>query len=141
MIQKIFLESADVYFCDNCGRDITKHLHRGRAHVRQPLGPVWYVCVCGKSYLSGATEWDYLSQWDKHQWRTDVGFTVFLFVLLLIPVGLGYAAWHLQSGILLAIFVVVLIPAFVLLMLFGIMLRGFMDIARSIRRTRVTPSS
>jgi hypothetical protein len=51
-----FPDPADVYLCDKCGGDITAHLHRGRAHVRQPLGPVKYVCRCGQAYLSGATE-------------------------------------------------------------------------------------
>jgi hypothetical protein len=46
-----FPERADVYFCDKCRRDITTHLYRGRSHVRQPLGPVRYVCRCGQSYL------------------------------------------------------------------------------------------
>jgi hypothetical protein len=55
-----FPEAADVYVCDKCGRDMTRHLYRGRAHVRQPLGPVRYFCCCGQDYLSGATEWDYL---------------------------------------------------------------------------------
>src|SRR5262249_61613352 len=27
-----FPEHADVYICDRCGRDITSHHHRGRAH-------------------------------------------------------------------------------------------------------------
>jgi hypothetical protein len=132
-----FSEPADAYFCDDCGRDITKHLHRGQAHVRQPIGPVRYVCICGKSYPSGATEWDYLSQWAKRQWLSDLWFGGLLFVLLLIPVGLGYAAWRRHSVILLAVFSAVLILALVFLRLFGIMLLGFVDIARSMWRTRV----
>ena len=136
-----FPEAADVYSCDSCGRDITEHLHRGRAHVCQPIGPVRYSCLCGKTYLTGATEWDYLSEWDKRQWRSDVGITIILFVLLLMTLSLGYASWHRHSVILLAIFVVVSIPALVFLRLFGIMLLGFVDIARSIWRTRFRSSS
>jgi hypothetical protein len=54
------------------------------------------VCVCGKSYPNGATERDYLSEWDKRQWRSNAEIAILLFILLLIPVGLGYAAWHRQ---------------------------------------------
>ena len=46
------------FTCNN----VTEHLHRGQAHVRQQIGPPHYVCACGKSYLSGATEWDNLSE-------------------------------------------------------------------------------
>ena len=30
-----FPEPADVYFCDKCGRDESRYLHQGQAHVRQ----------------------------------------------------------------------------------------------------------
>jgi len=56
-----FPTRADVYTCDQCGRDITNHLHPGRAHVWAAMGPVTYRCRCGEKYLTGATEWDYFS--------------------------------------------------------------------------------
>jgi lipid-A-disaccharide synthase-like uncharacterized protein len=77
-----FPEAADVYVCDKCGRDMTRHLYRGRAHVRQPLGPVRYFCCCGQDYLSGATEWDYLSNWEKRQWLKDVPLIFIFFAML-----------------------------------------------------------
>jgi len=136
-----FPEAADVYFCDKCGTDVTQYLHRGKAHVRQPIGPVRYTCICGESYLTGATEWDYLSEWDKRQWRSDVGLAAILFFLLLIPVALGYEAWQRHSVTLLALFVAVSMLALLLLRLFGLMLRGLIDIAQSIWRTRFGPTS
>jgi uncharacterized membrane-anchored protein YitT (DUF2179 family) len=97
-----------------------------------------YTCPCGTTYLTGATEWDYLSDWDKRQWRADAGIVFILFVLLLIPVGLGYTAWHQRSVTMLAVFVASMVIAVVFLRLFGMLLVGFVDIARSIWRTRLT---
>jgi hypothetical protein len=77
-----FPETADVYLCDKCGKNITRHLHRGRAHVRQPLGPVRYSCRCGQDYISGATEWDYLSSWEKRQWLRDIPLIFIWFAIL-----------------------------------------------------------
>src|SRR6266852_6121306 len=62
-----FPEPADVYVCDKCGRDITVHLYSGRAHVQILLRPSRYVCRCGQKYLSGAAEWDDLSDWERRQ--------------------------------------------------------------------------
>lgn len=135
-----FPESADMYFCDTCGRDVTRYLHRRQAHIRQPIGPMRYACACGQTYLTGATEWDYLSDWDKRQWRADVGIASFLFLLLLIPVALGYLAWHRRSLIFLVIFVASLAFAVVFLRLFGLLLVGLVDIARSMWRTRLAKS-
>ena len=75
---------ADVYICDKCGMNITAHLHLRRAHVRQPIGPVRYVCRCGQSYVSGAIEWDYMSDWAKEKWLKDV---LLIFILLTIVAG------------------------------------------------------
>lgn len=104
--------------------------------MRQPIGPMRYTCACGKKYLTGATEWDYLSEWDKRQWRSDVGTAMILLVLLLVPIALGFAARHRHGAILLAILVVVSIPSLVLLRLLGLTLLGFVDISRSVWRTR-----
>jgi hypothetical protein len=131
-----FPDDAGVYFCDGCERDITRHLRRERAHVRQSIGPMRYTCDCGKSYLTGATEWDYLSEWDKRQWRSDVGLGVILLILLMIPIALGFATWHRQSVVLLGVLISVLIPSLLFLKLFGQALIEVLDIARSIWRTR-----
>jgi len=114
-------------------------LRPARAQVRQPIGPMRYTCVCGKSYLTGATEWDYLSEWDKRQWRSDVGIGVILLILLTIPFILGFAAWHRQSLVLLAILIAAVIPSLLMLRLFGLTLVETLAIARSIWRTRFGP--
>jgi len=60
-----FPERANVYVCDNCGRDITRHFRPGQAHVWRPMGPQRYQCFCGKKYLTGAAEWDHLGCWER----------------------------------------------------------------------------
>src|ERR1700757_78582 len=87
-----FPDAADVYLCDKCGRDITAHFHRGRAHVRQPLGPVRYVCRCGQAYLSGATKWDHLSVWEKRQWLRDIPLIFILFAVVAAYGAVAYFA-------------------------------------------------
>jgi hypothetical protein len=62
-----FPNGADVYVCDKCGRDITRHFRPGRAHVWAPMGPERYLCLCGQRYLTGATEWDHLSDWERNR--------------------------------------------------------------------------
>lgn len=132
-----FPEAADVYFCDKCGRDISVHLHRGRAHVRQPLGPVKYVCQCGQSYLSGATEWDYLSDWEKRQWLTDIPL-IFIFFAIVAAYG---AAVHLalmhRSFVTIVLSLLGIPFAVVFLWLFILMSAIPFEIVASILRTRV----
>jgi len=60
-----FPERANIYVCDNCGRDITKHFRAGQSHVWRPIGPQRYQCSCGKKYLTGAAEWDHLGRWER----------------------------------------------------------------------------
>ena len=55
-----FPDRADVYVCDNCGRDVTKYLHRLHGHSSLPLGPQRHVCRCGQKWLTGRVEWDHL---------------------------------------------------------------------------------
>jgi hypothetical protein len=132
-----FPEPADVYFCDQCRRDITTHLHRGRAHVRQPLGPVRYVCRCGQSYLSGATEWDYVSDWAQGYWLRDV---LLIFILLPIIAAYGtlvyFAVVH-NSVVMIALSVVAIPFALAALLIFVLTLPIPFEIAASILRTRV----
>jgi len=54
-----YCERADEYFCEKCGRDVTKYLYPMRAHVSNPMGPERYLCPCGQTWLTGATEWDH----------------------------------------------------------------------------------
>ena len=132
-----FPKAADAYRCDKCGRDITAHLHRGRAHVRQPLGPVRYVCPCGQTYLSGATEWDYLSVWEKQQWLRDIPL-----ILILLAAVSGYGAvvyfTVLRRGFVMIVLSLLGIPfVLVFLWLFFLMSAIPFQIVASIMRTRV----
>jgi hypothetical protein len=128
---------ADVYVCDKCGRDITAHLHRGRAHVRPPLGTTRFTCLCGQRYLSGATEWDYLSDWSKRQWLMDVGPAAILSATLaLFSILIYFAALH-HSTILFAFLAIALLFSLRLFPLFIAILAVPLEIIASLWRTRV----
>ena len=127
-----FPEPADVYVCDKCGRDITSHLHRGRAHVRQPLGPSQYVCACGQSYASGAAEWDDLSDWERRRWSADVGLAVMVSVLLAGLSVLVRSAIVIRSTALVALSVVALVCLISLFPLFIAILAVPFQIAASL---------
>jgi hypothetical protein len=88
-----FPSRADVYECDKCGRDVTKHFRVGRAHVWKPMGPERYQCGCGQKYLTGATEWDHLGDWErKRRVRQSFGLGV-LFSALGSGIGLVVYAY------------------------------------------------
>ena len=76
-----FPEPAESYICDSCGRDVTRHMHVGQAHVQQPLGPIWYTCRCGKKYISGAVEWDQLGDGERRNRICEL----VLFALISLP--------------------------------------------------------
>jgi len=133
-----FPESADVYVCDQCGRDLTVHLHRGRAHVRQPLGPVRYFCRCGQGYLSGATEWDYLSDWEKRQWLRDIPLILILFAALAGFMTFGYFALVRRSLIMIVLSFAGVPFAMVFFRLFLIMSVIPFEIVASRWRTRAS---
>jgi hypothetical protein len=73
-----FPKRADIYKCDDCERDITKYLHPGRAHVWRAMGPERFQCTCGRIYLTGATEWDHLGDWER---RNRISQTIGLGIL------------------------------------------------------------
>ena len=132
-----FPEAADVYVCDKCGRDISIHLHRGHAHVRQPLGPVKYVCQCGQGYLSGATEWDYLSDWEKRQWLRDIPLILIFFAIVAAYGAVVYLALTHRSVVTIVLSLVGIPFAVVFLWLFILMSAIPFEIAASMLRTRV----
>ena len=74
-----FPNRADVYVCEKCGRDLTKHLRASRAHVWAPMGRERFRCACGQGYLTGATEWDHFSEWER---KRRVGESLVIGVLL-----------------------------------------------------------
>ena len=133
-----FPDPAEVYFCDNCGRDLTKYLHHDRSPVWQPLRPIWYVCQCGRKYLSGAAEWDDLTTWERKQRIRQLRIGFVLFALLMIPGTIGYFALSLGSAALLAVLAIALIPSIVVARLLGFVLLDVFEIITSIWRTRVS---
>jgi len=136
-----FPDSAEVYFCDDCGKDLTKYLHQGKAHVWRQLAPAWFVCRCGRKYLSGAAEWDNLSNWEQRQRVRQLGVGLVLFALLSISCTLAYFGWRHRSVALLALLAIALIPSVVVAKLFGFVLLDAFEIAASIWRTRFSGRS
>ena len=127
-----FPSPADFYVCDKCGRDITKYLRRGQAHAWKPMGPERYLCRCGKQYLTGATEWDHLGDWER---KRRVAQTLGLGILFSVPgsvIGLvAYLALHRSKGALIGALVITATPLLLMLVPF------WLGVAASVWRTRV----
>jgi hypothetical protein len=136
-----FPELADLYVCDKCGKDVTAQLQHGQAHVWRPLGPLRYVCSCGQKYLSGAVEWDNLSDWEKRQRsRQTFGLTIITSVILSGFGFLVHFAVTRQSIPLFVLCTLAAIPASVFLAMLGASLLDVFGIAASLWRTRVPPN-
>jgi hypothetical protein len=131
-----FPNRADIYVCDKCGRDISKHFRPGRAHVWTPMGPERVRRVCGQKYLTGATEWDHLGDWERNRRvRGTLGLGVFFSAMSSILGFLAYLVLHfifrLQQGALITGLVIPALP-------FSLMQIGFWPgVGASIWRTRV----
>jgi hypothetical protein len=133
-----FPEPADTYLCDNCGRNITKHLHPARAHVATPIGPSWYICRCGTKYVSGAVEWVHLGQWERRRRIEEIiafglvtGILIALFGLLI-----NYAIDH-HNMVLMGVCIPAAFPVALIVWLFvGVVLIPLFEIAASVIRTR-----
>jgi uncharacterized integral membrane protein len=134
-----FPEPAVVYVCDKCGRNITKHLHPGRAHVATPIGPPWYTCRCGQKYLSGAVEWDNLGEWQRRSRVVEITtIAVMTFALLGLLVLLIYEAIEHHNEALIVL-CAVLAPLGIMIVWFFIAgaLIPLFEIASSVLRTRM----
>ena len=95
-----FPNRADVYACDKCRRDITKHFRPGRAHVWAPMGPERFLCLCGQRYLTGATEWDHFSDWERNRRVKDtLGLGVLFSAMVSILGLLAYLALRFVLGL------------------------------------------
>ena len=130
-----FPQRADAYVCDQCRRDITKHLDPARAHVWSPMGPERYQCVCGQRYLTGAAEWDNLGERERRRRiRQTFGLGLFLSVMTSIPGLLAYLGLHFVLGVGAPARVIgVVITA---LPFFAMQLEFWPSVAASIWRTR-----
>jgi hypothetical protein len=126
-----FPDPATTYVCDKCGRDITKYLHRGRAHTWQPMGPQRYICRCGQRWLSGAVEWDHLGGWERRRRvRDTLALSIAFAVLAAIPAVITYAALHAWTGAPILAGLMIALPAILITVPFWIC------VAASLWRTR-----
>jgi hypothetical protein len=131
-----FPDRADVYVCDKCGRDITKHFRPGQAHVWAPMGDERHRCLCGKTYLTGATEWDHFGDWERNRRiRDTLGLGALFSVMSSIPGLLAYLVVRFVFGLREGALVVGLIIAF---LPFSLMQIGFWPgVVASMWRTRI----
>jgi hypothetical protein len=98
---------------------------------------VRYVCRCGQAYLSGATEWDCLSVWEKRQWLRDIPL---IFILSAVVAAYGAVAYFaaVHRGFSMIVLSLLGIPfALVFLWLFFLLSAIPFQIVASILRTRV----
>lgn len=95
-----FPDKADAYICDKCGRDITKHFRPGESHTWTPMGRERYKCLCGQRYLTGATEWDHFSDWERsRRVRDTLGLGILVSAMFSIPGLLAYVVLHFVFGV------------------------------------------
>lgn len=84
-----FPEWAEVYLCDNCGRDVTRFFCARQSHSWVPMAPERFACACGRPYLTGAIEWDNLADRERQRRLTNgLGLGFFLSLLSSVP-GIG----------------------------------------------------
>ena len=110
-----FPSRADVYVCDKCEQDISKHLRSGQAHVWAPMGPEQYRCGCGQKYLTGATEWDHFSERERRRRVRDsfglgVLFSAIFSILGLLVYLLLHSVFGLREGALVTGLVITALP-------------------------------
>ena len=95
-----FPDRADAYACDKCGRDITKRFRPRMSDAWAPMGRDRYKCLCGRRYLTGATEWDHLSDWERNRRVTDtLGTGVIFSATFSMPGLLVYLVLHFVFGL------------------------------------------
>jgi hypothetical protein len=131
-----FPNYAEVYVCDNCGRNITRHFHAPQSHTSGQIGPTRYQCRCGQKYPTGAIEWDHLG--DRR--RKNYFLLTFLLgfassVLLSVPCFASYYFLGRSREILIAACVISAIPFFLINLPF------WFRVAASLWRTRVSDRS
>jgi len=98
------------------------------------MGPERYLCRCGQKYLTGATEWDHLGDWER---RRRVGQTFGLALLFsvafAVPGLVVYLALYRSRGALIAALVIAGLP-------FVVLVPFCLKVAASMWRTRIGTS-
>jgi hypothetical protein len=124
-------EWAEEYFCDDCGRDVTKQVRRQQSHSWQPMGAERFRCACGHAWFTGAAEWDHLNDREKRN-RVN-GFIVLNIFSVFLASIVALAGYFLSSkgGVALDAG----LAAFSLFLLFQ--LRSWFGLFASIWRTKV----
>ena len=99
------------------------------------MGPNRYQCQCGEKYLSGASEWDYLGEWErKRRIRQTLGIGTFLSLPFSMIGLVVHLALHHSKGALIGGTVLAALPFLLVNVPF------WLQVAASIWRTRVGSS-
>jgi len=133
-----FPERAEIYVCDVCGIDITKHLPRGQAHAWDLLGRPFYRCKCGQRYRTFQREWDSLTDWEKRDYI--VKFVVPWLATGILVVGfllLVRSAYRYPSFLTVGLSILCFIPKVVLAVFFILISYDLLELPASLWRTRV----
>lgn len=95
-----FPNRADIYVCDQCGGDITKHFRPRHSHASLPIGPEHYRCLRGKNCLTGTIEWGHLGDGEGSKRSGDaIGIGILLSAISSVFGLLSYLALHFASGV------------------------------------------
>jgi hypothetical protein len=128
-----FPKPADVYVCDDCGRDITRRFRPGRAPVWKPMGTEIFECLCGQKYLTGATEWDHLGDWERRRRLEQIfGLGILFSAFFLVPGLVVYFTLHRPRTAFITAFCIAALP-------FSLMFVPFsLEVAASMWRMRTS---
>lgn len=130
-------EYSDEYFCDRCGRDLTKRFWKVTGHSLPPLGPPTFHCVCGARFLTRRCEWDGLSASGRSiRWRGIRLLSFFSAPLILASATAYWAAEYQRHTLFLVAMIATVLCAIVAVPSIFSLLEVW-DILASVWRTRV----
>jgi len=96
------------------------------------MGRERYRCLCGRRYLTGATEWDHLGDWERKRRVREVLILGVLFsAVLLVPCLVAYFALRRSRLALITAAIITVLPFSFIIVSFSL------EVAASMWRTRI----
>jgi hypothetical protein len=105
--------------------------------VERMSGSLWgrrcFECLCGQKYLTGATEWDHLGDWERRRRLEQIfGLGILFSAFFLVPGLVVYFALHRSRTAFITAFCIAALP-------FSLMFVPFsLEVAASMWRTRTS---